>query len=157
MIVVYCDGSITSHTGVGVPRCWLAWFATCEGVLIHHKTFDMGENPDYSATTAEYAAIRSALHWLSAQEAKPPLIIRSDSEVAIKQLLGEYRCHSKNLQPYLAACQHLAQQFPAVTYQWIPREKNKIADILTKCCQEKGGGRELTHDEVAALISGQGF
>lgn len=158
MITVYCDGSITNHVPKGsLAHCWAAWYAVkTQGSepskLIHHKSFDMGENVDYSATTAEYAAIRSAMHWLVHNHEIDFLTIRSDSQVAIRQLTGEYNCHSTKLKPWLKACRELECYFVGVGYEWIPRESNTIADRLSKSMQPKYQGRVLTHEEVENLL-----
>lgn len=154
MITVWCDGSITNHVPKGsLARCWAAWYALDNnGKLIHHKSIDMGENVEYSATTAEYFAIRSAMHWLIANHDIDYLTIKSDSQVAIRQLTGEYNCHSAKLKPYLKACRELEVYFAGVGYEWIPRESNTIADRLSKAMQPKYQGRELTYEEVANLL-----
>jgi hypothetical protein len=40
-----------------------------------------------------------------------------------------------------------------VSYEWVPRDQNKIADILSKTLQPKYQNRELTHEEVQNLIN----
>lgn len=158
MITVFADGSITGHVEKEHVHCWAAWYALDnDGKLIHHDSFDMGESADYSATTAEYSAIQSAMHWLVYEDTNMAedfdVTIYSDSQVAIKQLLGQYECHSVNLLPYFKNCKALETLFSNVKYQWIPRKKNQIADILSKSLQTKYGGRLLTRLEVENLIN----
>src|SRR6266446_6519076 len=123
MITVFADGSINGHTSDEAPRCHYGWLAVDNnGGLIHHESGDMGTNSAYSATSSEYEAIRSAMAWLSENWEIDFLTIKSDSQVAVKQLTGEYKCHSTDLQPRLKACRMLEVYFVNVDYVWIPRE-----------------------------------
>jgi len=79
---------------------------------------------------AEYMAVLTAL-----QEAKKMgeknITLRADSQLLIKQLNGEYKVKAKHLRQLHDAVVLLARELN-VKFEWIEREKNKIADYLSK-------------------------
>ncbi len=140
MITVKADGSITDGAwGTKdrkhiTPTIWGGWYATAEdGTHIHHESRNFGQRTSNSSTLAEYFAIRSSLHWLNLNgHNKEHVAIYSDSQVAVRQLTGAYRCNTQNLKILLDSCKHLAAHFPRVTYHWIRREEMREADALSK-------------------------
>lgn len=78
---------------------------------------------------AEYQALVLALRRareLGAREVK----VRSDSELLVKQLLGEYRVKNPELRGLFQQVQELKRGFQRVTIRHIPREENREADRL---------------------------
>ncbi len=58
------------------------------------------------------------------------LEVRGDSELAIKQMLGDYKVRKANLLPlYTSACE-LVSQIADCTFVHIPRSENADADAL---------------------------
>ncbi len=78
---------------------------------------------------AEYRAVILAL-----EEAKkigaPELEFFLDSELVVKQTNREYKVKDKDLAPLFVQVWNLSLGFKKVTFQYIPREKNKEADKL---------------------------
>lgn len=58
------------------------------------------------------------------------LDVYSDSEVAIKQLHGYYKCRASNLKPLRKEVYRLASQFERVSFTWTPRDTNKAGQVL---------------------------
>lgn len=58
------------------------------------------------------------------------LTIKSDSELMIKQLCGEYRVKNENLKPYYQQFLHLSKGFNKIELFNIDRKENHIADKL---------------------------
>jgi len=56
--------------------------------------------------------------------------LRSDSELLIKQLNGEYKILEPKIQPLFIKIWNLKQDFKKVKSKLISREKNKEADRL---------------------------
>ncbi|MCX6659950.1 MAG: reverse transcriptase-like protein, partial [Candidatus Bathyarchaeota archaeon] len=75
----------------------------------------------------EYRAIIAALQGVSGVK----LTIYSDSQLAVRQLSGEYEIRDPKLKILAAKVQQLCQN-RAVTFRWIPREKNLAGKILEK-------------------------
>lgn len=78
---------------------------------------------------AEYKAIIAGLK--AAKTFAPSGInIFADSQLVIKQLLGEYKVKSERLRPLYDQCIKLLNQFSDYNLQHIPREDNEKADRL---------------------------
>jgi probable phosphoglycerate mutase len=78
---------------------------------------------------AEYSGLLAALAW-AAQHGLQTLHIRSDSELLVKQMRGEYRVKNPGLQPLYEEARGLARQIGRVTFEHVRREFNKDADRL---------------------------
>ncbi len=78
---------------------------------------------------AEDSGLLAALRWAEANGIST-LHIRSDSELLVKQMKGQYRVKNAGLQPlYEEACA-LARRIGRVTFEHVRREFNKEADRL---------------------------
>ena len=60
----------------------------------------------------------------------PELEVRSDSELIVKQMRGEYRVKNASLRSLSVEAAHLARQLTHVEYRHVPRERNELADSL---------------------------
>ena len=78
---------------------------------------------------AEYRGLLAALTW-AAQHGIATLHVRSDSELLVKQMRGEYRVKNPGLQPLYEEARSLARQIGRVTFEHVRREFNKDADRL---------------------------
>lgn len=79
--------------------------------------------------TAEYQALLWALAKaleLGARE----VVIRSDSELLVRQMNGQYRVKQPHLQALYRQAKQLEAGFLEVVYQHIPRTENRQADGL---------------------------
>jgi ribonuclease HI len=85
--------------------------------------------PNTTNNVAEYTALVAALH--EAQErGLTHLHVHSDSELLVKQMNGEYRVKSADLQDLYLEAVHLRKQFANVKITHVRREQNKRADEL---------------------------
>lgn len=80
---------------------------------------------------AEYAALIEALKRAKTLEAKK-VYIKSDSELLVKQLKGEYKVKNEQLQGLFREVIILIRQFSFFDVRHIKREHNKEADKLAK-------------------------
>jgi ribonuclease HI len=78
---------------------------------------------------AEYRGLLAALTWAVA-EGIGRLHVRSDSELLVKQMRGEYRVKSPGLQPLWDEARRLAREIGEVRFEHVRRELNKEADRL---------------------------
>ena len=78
---------------------------------------------------AEYTALVAALY-RAVEVGLKSVHIFSDSELLVKQMNGEYRVKSEDLQELYGEAQDLRRQFDTVTLTHVRREKNKRADEL---------------------------
>lgn len=78
---------------------------------------------------AEYNGLLAALRW-AADHGVTTLRVRSDSELLVKQMKGEYRVKNPGLQPLYEEARALARRIGRVTFEHVRREFNKDADRL---------------------------
>jgi probable phosphoglycerate mutase len=78
---------------------------------------------------AEYAALIAALRYAVAAK-ESTVAIRSDSELLVKQLRGEYRVKNAGLIPLYREAINLKARIPDFSIQHVRREQNKLADAL---------------------------
>jgi ribonuclease HI len=78
---------------------------------------------------AEYSGLLAALRWAVEHGARQ-LLVRSDSELLVKQMRGEYRVKNPGLQPLYEEARGLVRQIGRVRFEHVRRELNAEADRL---------------------------
>jgi ribonuclease HI len=78
---------------------------------------------------AEYRGLIAALAWAAAHGISR-LHVRSDSELLVKQMRGEYRVKHPGLQPLSTEARRLITRIGDVRFDHVRREQNKDADRL---------------------------
>lgn len=78
---------------------------------------------------AEYRGLLAALTW-AVRAGIGRLHIRSDSELLVKQMKGDYRVKNPGLQPLWEDARRLVRQIGDVRFEHVRRELNKDADRL---------------------------
>ena len=84
---------------------------------------------------AEYAAIVSALKKVKAlfgkeKTKKMEVEMRMDSELAVKQLNGIYKIENEKIFPAFIKILNYKLDFGKITFNHVPREKNREADRM---------------------------
>jgi ribonuclease HI len=88
---------------------------------------------DTTNNVAEYTALLHGLDLvkgLAAGTEPPKVLVRSDSELMVKQLAGEYRVKNPKLQPLFVKARALLQTLPGSKVEHVRREQNREADDL---------------------------
>ncbi|MGW2261423.1 bifunctional RNase H/acid phosphatase [Streptomyces sp. NPDC001780] len=102
---------------------------------------------------AEYRGLIAGL--LAARALAPAARIRArmDSKLVVEQMSGRWKIKHPDMKPLAAEA---ARIFPAgqVTYEWIPRERNKHADRLANEAMDAGARGERW--EAPSAVSGSG-
>ena len=78
---------------------------------------------------AEYSALVAGLR-RAAELGVTTLELRSDSELMVKQMRGEYRVKNKDLQGLFLDASRAARDVGHVSYTHVRREHNELADRL---------------------------
>lgn len=78
---------------------------------------------------AEYSALVAGLA-RAVEAGIRELEVRSDSELMVKQMLGEYRVKNRDLQSLFLDASRAAREIGRVTYTHVRREHNELADRL---------------------------
>ena len=78
---------------------------------------------------AEYSGLLAALRW-AREHGVRVLRVKSDSELLVKQMRGEFRVKNPGLQPLYEEARVLVRTIGRVTFEHVRREFNKDADRL---------------------------
>jgi probable phosphoglycerate mutase len=79
---------------------------------------------------AEYRGLIAALEWALAHGHRR-LHIKSDSQLIVQQMLGNYRVKHEGLVPLYQRARRLASEVGHVTFEHVRREQNADADRLS--------------------------
>lgn len=127
-IVLYCDGLCEPNPGGWACWGWLAYDPA--GVLIGEGQACLRPAPENTNNTAEYSAVLAALRW-AYQTGYRAATVRTDSQLVVKQVRGEYGCYSPHIVPlWERAC--TAAGLMALTWEWVPRDQNVEADTRSR-------------------------
>jgi len=131
MIVAYIDGGARGNPG---PAGYGVRIEDEMGELITEFSGFLG-----SATNnvAEYNGLLAALRY-AREHGHRKVRIKSDSELLVKQMRGEYRVKNAGLQPLFQQAQALADDFDRIVYEHVRREQNKDADRLANVAMDEG-------------------
>jgi ribonuclease HI len=80
---------------------------------------------------AEYGGLIAGLEAAVAAGATD-LILKGDSQLAIRQLEGRYAVKAANIKPLHAKATELLKHFSKTRLEWIPREANAEADAAAR-------------------------
>ena len=142
-IIIYCDGLCEPINPNGIATYGFVVYR--DGTRMHEDFGVTGVGQGMSNNVAEYDALCKAFDYLKSQGlTAQEVIVRSDTRLLIKQMSGAWKKRPKGLYAakYLEA-HNLQRSFNHVKYQWISRELNKEADVLTReayknYCKTKG-------------------
>ncbi|MGW0081564.1 bifunctional RNase H/acid phosphatase [Streptomyces sp. NPDC003393] len=90
---------------------------------------------------AEYRGLLAGLRAARALDPAATVHVRMDSKLVVEQMTGRWKIKHPDLKPLAAEA---ARVFPPerVTYEWIPRERNKHADRLANEAMDAGARGE---------------
>lgn len=134
---VYFDG-LCQPVNPGGVACY-AYIIKENGNTIHSEYGIAGEPFSQESTNnvAEYTALEKALAWLIDNGRLSDVVVRSDSQLVVNQLNGQYRVRTKKLVPLYLNAVSLMKKFSDIRIEWVPREKNAEADRLTNVAYNK--------------------
>ncbi len=122
-LVIYTDGGARGNPGPAAI-----------GVVVGNKEY--GEAIGKTTNNiAEYSALifalKKAKQLIGKEKAKGTDIeVRSDSELMVSQLNGEYKIKDEDLKPLFIEVWNLRQDFGSTIFKHVRREENKKADAL---------------------------
>lgn len=98
------------------------------------------ELPQTSNNVAEYIGLLELLKFfLKHQLQHEKIICCGDSMLVINQMKGTWNANKGAYIPYFNEARGLKEKFRNISFEWIPREKNSIADNLSKAEAIKNG------------------
>jgi ribonuclease HI len=138
LIEVYFDG-LCQPINPGGISCY-AFVVKSGGKTIYSDYGVAGEpfSEDSTNNIAEYTALAKALQWLLANNlASTTIEIKSDSQLVVNQLTGDYKVKAKRIISLYKQILILKSKFQDIEIKWVPREKNREADRLTNKAYNK--------------------
>ncbi len=121
---LYTDGAARGNPG---PAGAGAVFVNPDGHIVAKIGKFLGESTN---NVAEYMGLILGLKRAKAMGIKE-LDIFADSELLVKQLLGDYAVKAEHLKPLHDEAQSLLKAFTSIQIRHIPREENKAADAMS--------------------------
>lgn len=138
MIEVYFDG-LCQPINPGGISCY-AFIVKSDGRIVH-SDYGVAAKPFSEESTnnvAEYTALAKALQWLLANNFNSKKVeIKSDSQLVVNQLTGDYKVKARRILPLFKQVLFLKTKFQDIQIKWIPRDKNREADRLTNKAYNK--------------------
>ena len=128
-IIIYTDGGSRGNPG---PAAVGFVFCNEKGQTIKEYSEYLGETTN---NDAEYQAVILALKKFKALFGKKlaknsEIELKSDSELLIKQLNGEYKILEPRIQSLFITAWNLRLDFKKIKFKLISRQKNQVADKL---------------------------
>ncbi|UCE04296.1 MAG: ribonuclease HI family protein [Candidatus Latescibacterota bacterium] len=121
---LYCDGASRGNPGRAAIGFVLV-DAAGEECLAHGEV--LGDR--ITNNVAEYTALLRGLEAAAAAGVRR-LLVRLDSELAVRQLRGEYKVRNPGLRSLFTAAQELRARFEVCRIEHVRREENQRADAL---------------------------
>ncbi len=138
LIEVYFDG-LCQPINPGGISCY-AFVVKSDGRTIY-SDYGIAVEPfsqDSTNNVAEYTALVKALQWLLENNLGSTKVeIKSDSQLIVNQLTGDYKVKSKRIMSLYKQVLLLKSKFQDIQIKWVPRGKNREADRLTNKAYNK--------------------
>src|SRR3984957_1837968 len=99
---------------------------------------------------AEYYGLIAALDYMQSQGIKA-LRIESDSELLVKQMRGQYKVRSPELQPLFERAHKMSQALESFRIDHVYREQNREADALANEAMDEVEGAAPKSAKLAAI------
>ena len=79
---------------------------------------------------AEYSGLIAGLRAAARIDPHASVQVRMDSRLVVEQMSGRWKIKHPDMKPLALAAGEAARGLTKVTYEWVPRERNKFADRL---------------------------
>ncbi|MBF9128167.1 bifunctional RNase H/acid phosphatase [Plantactinospora sp. S1510] len=145
-VVVEADGGARGNPGPAGYGAVVRDAGTGEVLAERSESIGVATN-----NVAEYRGLIAGLE--AAREAGATGVeVRMDSKLVVEQMAGRWQIKNAGLRPLAAQAAGLVRRFDAVSYTWIPRERNRHADALANAAMDLAAGKVpgIDRDSAAA-------
>lgn len=136
-LLVYADGGARGNPG---PAGAGAYLENERGEPVARVYKYLGETTN---NVAEYSALIFGLKEAIRQGAHE-ILVRMDSQLVVRQVLGEYKVKHPNLQKLHEQVLELLKAIPRYRFEHIPREANTEADKLANLAVDSHFSKDRT-------------
>ncbi|MFP4104458.1 MAG: ribonuclease HI family protein [Phycisphaerae bacterium] len=123
-VIMNIDGGARGNPGPA--GCGVVLQEAQTGDVIHEAGYFIGKATN---NVAEYTALVNGMKTARMLGVRD-LVVLSDSQLLVRQMIGQYRVKNAGLKPLFEAAKDLEDQFEGVIYKHVRRELNKQADAL---------------------------
>ncbi len=102
---------------------------------------------------AEYAGLIAVLEHAK-REGHTALAVRSDSELMVRQMRGQYKVKSPDLRPLYEKARELSRGLAWFAIEHVPRAKNRDADRLANQAMDEGSGKPKLQEVMGRVRDG---
>src|SRR4051794_23435016 len=134
-VIVEADGGARGNPGKAGWGAVVREAATGEVLLEHGAAIGIATN-----NVAEYSGLIAGLR-AAAELGAVEVEVRMDSKLVIEQMSGRWQIKNPGLRPLAAEAATLVSRFEQVSFEWIPRERNKAADALANRAMDEAAGK----------------
>jgi len=92
---------------------------------------------EVTSNFAEYTALAEAFKRLRTLRIEGDILVRSDSKLLVGQMSEGWKVKGGMYVEKLKEARDLMKEFGSVRFEWIPREQNQEADLLTRIAYSK--------------------
>ena len=129
-LIVEADGGSRGNPGVA------GWGAVvldrASGDLLHEGCAPLGTA---SNNVAEYTGLIEGLRAAQSIDAGADILARMDSKLVVEQMSGRWKIKHEDMRRLALVARDVVAEISraggSVSFEWIPREKNKLADALS--------------------------
>ena len=132
MITAFFDGGARGNPG---PAGYGVYIVDDKGEVQAELSGALGVATN---NVAEYNGLIAALQWAADRDLRQ-LAIKGDSLLLVEQMRGNYKVKNEGLKPLYLKARMLVMQIGDVTFEHVPREKNKDADRLSNVGMDGNG------------------
>ncbi|MEV4704994.1 bifunctional RNase H/acid phosphatase [Actinoplanes sp. NPDC049316] len=136
-VVVEADGGSRGNPGPAGYGAVVRDTGSGDVLLERHGSLGTTTN-----NVAEYQGLIAGLR-AAAELGAARVDVRMDSKLVIEQMSGRWQIKNPGLRPLAAEAAKLVDGFAGVTFDWIPRERNKLADALANRAMDEAAGKPV--------------
>ena len=136
-VIVEADGGSRGNPGPAGYGAVVREASTGEVLLERYGSLGTTTN-----NVAEYTGLIAGLK-AAAELNATHVDVRMDSKLVVEQMSGRWQIKNPGLRPLAAEAATLVGRFTEVTFDWIPRERNKAADALANRAMDSAAGKPV--------------
>jgi probable phosphoglycerate mutase len=134
-VVVEADGGARGNPGPAGYGAVVREASTGEVLAERSESIGVATN-----NVAEYRGLIAGLE-AAAELGAVEVNVRMDSKLVVEQMCGRWKIKHPGLRPLAAQAAGLVRRFESVTFDWIPRERNRHADALANAAMDLAAGK----------------
>ncbi|MFC7546182.1 bifunctional RNase H/acid phosphatase [Plantactinospora sp. GCM10030261] len=134
-VVVEADGGARGNPGPAGYGAVVRDADTGEVLAERSESIGVATN-----NVAEYQGLIAGLE-AAAEVGAARVAVRMDSKLVVEQMCGRWQIKNPGLRPLAARAAALVRRFDGVTFDWIPRDRNRHADALANAAMDLAAGR----------------